>query len=230
MMMEAMRLSLLEHEEEQRRQAQAQSRQDNQSTDSTQSGQEAAIPAHVLNSNSSQVESAPASTTTQSTLQQQQQQTQPRSSSLSLDGFSALAPNTAASRYRVNPQELGISNSMLAELSELVEGGLPDIPPHSSAPAPGPTTLTSAPRTIADQENTTRRSSSVFASSSPPATSTPSVGSPSRIGSNPNNPFRRLGGSTSNSPSHSRQGSALFPATWSVDNTDSSTRSSGGYS
>ena len=190
MMMEAMRLSLLEHEEQQRRQAQAQSRQESESNavpnsaPPTHASQDIEVPASIAATAAPQTQSAPV-TTAQSTMQLQQ--TQPRTSSLASE---ASTPVAAQPRHSATPLELGLSSSMMAELSELVEGGLPNIsPPHSTAPAPIP--------------------NSPIASSSTTASASPTVGSPGRVGMNPNNPFRRMGGSSANSPSHSRHPSAL---------------------
>jgi hypothetical protein len=219
MMMEAMRLSLLEHEEQQRRQAQAQSRQDNSSVTpssapiSENTTQESTVPSNVTASTATQAQSAPAGSITSSTfLQQQQQQTQPRTSSLANDTSQSVAPPV---RYSLTPQELGISSAMMAELSELVDGGLPT---SSSQSTPQTSAYATPAVPLSISEEPTSVPPAPFAPASPVSSSTPPVGSPSRIGMNPNNPFRRMGGSATNSPSHSRQGSTIYPSWTGVNN------------
>jgi hypothetical protein len=208
MMMEAMRLSLLEHEEEQRRQAQAQSRQTTDAneavTDTSRGsvGEERSIPASVVTATTAKAQSAnipPSSSSSSSstTFQQQQQLPHLRSSSLANEGAPSIAPSI---RQPHTPQELGISSSMMAELSELVDGGLPNFQTEGTSP----TTATFS--TTASTPNTPPPLTSVNRMSNPASP----IGSPSRIGTNPNNPFRRAGGSSTTSPSHSRQGSTLY--------------------
>lgn len=217
MMMEAMRLSLLEHEDQQRRQAQTQSRQESEtSVPATapirgESEQEIIVPASVSEAVASQAQSAPAgSASHSSTIQQQQHQTQPRTSSLANEVAPSFAP---PSRYSLTHQELGISSSMMAELSELVDGGIPGSSSSESTPPTSAYSTPAVPQSISQAQ--TPNTSSSFGPGSPVAgTFTPPIGSPNRIGTNPNNPFRRMGGSSnSNSPSHSRQSSTL-QASW----------------
>lgn len=222
-MMEAMRLSLLEHEEQQRREAQAQSRQDGTTN---AEGQQAAPVS--MGAATSEVGSRPelVPEPLQFIQQQQSQQTTPRSSSLSFDGTSSFAPLT---RYPTNTQEFGLSSAMMAELSELVEGGTSSTASNAAATSPAPST---PPSVSAAQPivQSLKPSSATPLGSPSNHPSTPQVGSPSRIGTNPNNPFRRLGGSATNSPSHSRQGSALYStARTSFDNRDGSNRNSGNF-
>jgi len=207
MMMEAMRLSLLEHEEQQRRQAQAQSRQDSQgnvpaTAPIRNDSQEVDVHSSVNAATTSQAQSAPAGTTSLSSIQQQQP-TQPRTSSLAQETAPSFVPTA---RYSLTHQELGISSAMMAELSELVDGGSSSSSSDSNSP-------TSAIATPAVPQSFSQApalgASTSFLPGSPVAPTTPPVGSPSRIGTNPNNPFRRMGGSATNSPSHSRQGSTL---------------------
>lgn len=244
MMMEAMRLSLLEHEEEQRRQAQAQSQQGQQSSD----GQGSTSLPDTANDGApptptADTRSAPALSGTGSVFSNQQQAAPlPRSSSLAVDNPTTPATTVSApAQYTLNPQQLGISNSMMAELSELVEGGLhvdstnggnisssgsqvitsdatvPSSPtPSSSVPVPitpsasSGNVQSSSPTAQFAASPSSRRFQGFHESNQSPAmtipiSGTPTVGSPSRIGTNPNNPFRRK--SAANSPAHSRQGS-----------------------
>lgn len=231
MMMEAMRLSLLEHEEQQRRQAQAQSREESSSSAGPAAGggdvgnapadeeaqyaiappTSAAAPATV---------SAPAATSTFTDSQLPSSMHPTRTSSL------AAGPPLSA------PIDLGLSSSMMAELSELIDGA-PPRPPEPSEPSPSSppsaqglevrqqppssSSMAGEPALPASGTNTpilpsspthTRQSSSLgqgVYGSSPSAPSTPS-----RVGTNPNNPFRRMAGGGSNPatpPNHSRQGS-----------------------
>ncbi|UZJ55022.1 hypothetical protein CBS101457_004342 [Exobasidium rhododendri] len=219
MMMEAMRLSLLEHEEQQRREAQAQSQSrqggdENSSTaiaTSRHSDEELSIPATVTAATTSQAQSAPTISSSSSSLQQQQQNQHtkpphPRTSSLANEAAPVMAPS---SRRSLTHQELGISSSMMAELSELVDGGLGDFDLQSAPSHPAANTTPAATQSILQAPTTVAATSS--SSGSPrPSTATP-IGSPSRIGTNPNNPFRRMGGgSNTTSPSHSRQSSTLY--------------------
>jgi hypothetical protein len=218
MMMEAMRLSLLEHEEEQRRQAQSQSREDNPSSappssaPTQESSQEVSVRSAVLEATSSQAQSAPLAGTTHSRMQQQQQQSPPPQPQQVLPRMSSLSNDapfipSSTGRYSLTHQELGISSSMMAELSELVEGEGPFAPstPNSAYTTPA------SPQVVSNNLSSTPASS--FAPGSPMSSSTttpPRMDSPSRIGTNPNNPFRRLAGSSHTSPSHSRQSSTVY--------------------
>lgn len=246
MMMEAMRLSLLEHEEEQRRQAQSQSQEGQQNNDVQaasslpDTANDGAPPTPTTDSRS-----APAVSENASIFSSQQQAAPlPRSSSLATDSATtSTSPVSAPGRYTLNPQQLGISTNMMAELSELVEGGLnvgnagegnsgptgsragasvTSNIPSSPAPQP-PVAVPITPSTASSAVRTDSPATAQFSASpsfrrlqglqevdqspsmTPPMSGTPPVGSPSRIGTNPNNPFRRK--SAANSPTHSRQGS-----------------------
>jgi hypothetical protein len=213
MMMEAMRLSLLEHEEQQRRQAQDRSGEEQPTNSSVVQGAAttATLPETV-------------SSTSLSPVQQ-------RSSSLTADEPGALMSNPAPIFTSTNPQDLGLSSNMIAELSELIEGGL-SLPPrsealsasavaennsHVSEARPAAPPVASPPVAIPSARPIYAATSTPPAQFHSPAQSpihTPMYGTPTRIGMNPNNPFRRGAGSTTTSPTHSRQpSSAPFAAT-----------------
>lgn len=229
MMMEAMRLSLLEHEEQQRRQAQSQSRDNATSSSADPASDETTTEAGraidqaaeeepgAVSSTSATAAAAGASLTTpalagSSTLADQQVLPHPtRSSSL------------AASPPRVAPVNMGLSTSMMAELSELIDGAPPRAPestePTSSTSnqQPASSVLTSQALPTSSDAIPSSLSSHTHQSSSAmghetPGSSPPAISTPSRIGTNPNNPFRRMAGGSSNPATpanHSRQGSGL---------------------
>lgn len=204
MMMEAMRLSLLEHEEEQRRQARQQSN-DNQQRAQVHPPRSAHLTTSqpdTVSSTTSSTLTAPTDTTSSTS---QPQRTTPRSSSLSNDLNNA---STSASPLPPTAQELGISNNMMAELSELVEGGIPGVVSHSTEEP----TAQDSHKTAAAHSFLQSHRHDDAATPSPTATPpTEGLGSPPRVGTNPNNPFRRMGGSNVSSPGHSRQGSTVLP-------------------
>lgn len=112
MMMEAMRLSLLEHEEQQRKQAEQEKTRQQQDTQAA---------AALAASDSSSTPTRKPPTATQSVLEEHEGRTVQNT----------YSPPPVA-RAPVNATSLGISQSMMDELSELVEEGAP---PMSSAPS-----------------------------------------------------------------------------------------------
>lgn len=210
-MMEAMRLSLIEHEDQQRRQAQQEAEQrqrepaqQNETPTRSRTDASAATSARVSSSPPREV-----------------QRPLPRSSSLS--GETPLAPargtQTASELPPTLPMppseplsagQLGISSSMMAELSELIDderhsNSLPssapegaDLPAAAAQILPSQTGAEPRPMPQATalgqgmQSAVPQPWTSAPSSPAPVSAATTPVGSPSRVGTNPNNPFRRM--------------------------------------
>lgn len=227
MMMEAMRLSLIEHEEQQRRQAQEDADQQRGATEGLPNTEgasatttsnpaasaTAAAPMAVLGSSAGPSSSSRGSPVASRTL--------PRSSSLTGDALppaamrgvepsqpAAVAATQATATPVPTASQLGLSSSMMAELSELIDGG-PSMPSRSTMPdatssasradrsstlLPGHDASPSDTSTFNTADTSLGVSGAAMSGAiTPPqqrGTASPLGTSPGRLGTNPNNPFR----------------------------------------